>query len=78
MLYSNSFNLEDRLKLLILNLEKGASMYSSIEGLKEYYKSIPLEITSLIHLLDEVIPVVECNTDLFCSNAIFQIDYDYW
>lgn len=77
MLYSNSFNLEDRLKLLILNLEKGASMYSSIEGLKGYYESIPLEITSLIHLLDEVSPVIECNTDLFCSNAIFQIDYDH-
>ncbi len=68
--------MEDRLKLLIFNLEEGANLFSSPDGLKTYYESIPFEITSVTELLKEVIRFIESNTDLFCPDAVFQIDYE--
>ena len=73
---TNAFNLEDRLKLLIFNLEEGANLFSSPDGLKTYYESIPFEITSATELLKEVIRFIKNNTDLFCPDVVFQIDYE--
>lgn len=73
---TNAFNLEDQLKLLIFNLEEGANMFSSPDGLKTYYESIPFEITSATELLKEVIRFIKSNTDLFCPDVVFQINYE--
>ena len=72
---NNPYHIEDQLKFLHSNLEQGAALFTTEEGRKAYFKSLLIEIQTVIQTVKEGIVLIQRNTNLFPNKPLFKTDF---
>ncbi len=73
---NTSFHLENQLKFLKTNLEQGAALFTTEEGLKAYYKSLLIEIKQIILIMGRIIDIIHDNIQLFPIHSFYQTNFE--